>query len=95
MGQPVKRSGFIYFILSEKFNAVKIGFTRNNIEQRLKDAATWYPYDYDMIKMIEGTMIDERMIHRRFVKDKLRGEWFNYSDELKEYIENLENSLLF
>lgn len=89
MTGPVKRSGFIYFLLSEKFDAVKIGFTRSNIEKRLKYAATWYPYDYDMIKLIEGTMLEERNIHKRFVKDKIRGEWFHYSAELKEYIENL------
>lgn len=89
METPVKKSGYIYFLLSEKMDAVKIGFTRGKIEKRLREWKTWHPYDFDVLKVLEGTMIEERLLHRRFWKDKIRGEWFRYSEELKEYIDSL------
>lgn len=89
MARPVKQSGFIYFLLSEKLNSVKIGFTRNAVEERLMAANTWSPYDYDVLKVIKGTMLEEVQIHKRFVRYKIRGEWFEYSDEIKEFIDAL------
>lgn len=83
------RSGVIYFLLSEIHNAVKIGFTCSNIEERLKDYRNHSPYEYDLLKTIKGTMFQEKQLHKRFVRYKIRGEWFNYSDELKEFIEEI------
>ena len=87
MSRGVKQQGFIYFLLSEKLDAVKIGFTRNNdMKVRLRDCQTWSPHEYDVLKVVEGTMLEERQLHRRFAKDKIRGEWFKYSEALKDYI---------
>jgi hypothetical protein len=89
MERPAKKRGYIYFLLSEKMGAVKIGFTRGKIEGRLREWRTWHPYDFDMLKLLEGTMIEERKLHKRFSKDKIRGEWFKYSPEIKAYIDSL------
>ncbi len=90
MARTVKHSGFIYFLLAEKHNAVKIGFTRGSIEKRLINGITWSPYDFDVLKVIEGTMLDEVALHKRFAQYKIKREWFEYSDELKEFIDNLK-----
>jgi len=89
MARPEKQCGYIYFLLAEKLDAVKIGFTRNTVEKRLKYGNTWSPYDFDVLKIIEGTMLDEVALHKRFHKDKIQREWFQYSDELKEFIDKL------
>lgn len=89
MARPEKQSGYIYFLLAEKLDAVKIGFTRGDIKKRLLFAHTWSPYDFDVLKVIKGTMVEEVQLHKRFHKDKIQREWFNYSDELKDYIDNL------
>lgn len=89
MELPVKKSGYIYFMLSEKMNAVKIGFTRGKIEDRLKKCQTWNPYNVDVLKIHKGTMIEERNLHKKFVKFKIKGEWFKYSKELKDYIDSI------
>jgi hypothetical protein len=89
MADAGKKIGYIYFLLSEKTGAVKIGFTRGTIEKRLKNTSAWSPYDYDVLKIIDGTMIEERALHKMFVADKIRGEWFHYSDELKKFIDSL------
>lgn len=89
MARTVKQCGYIYFLLSEKHDAVKIGFTRGSMEKRMKYFSTVCPYDYDVLKVIEGTMVEEHQLHKRFVKDKIRGEWFHYSDDLKHFIDML------
>lgn len=89
MADTTKQCGYIYFLLCDKHNAVKIGFTRGLLAKRLKAYKTFIPYDYDILKVIKGTMLEESQLHKRFVKDKIREEWFNYSEELKEFIDNL------
>jgi hypothetical protein len=89
MARPEKQCGYIYFLLAERLDAVKIGYTRKSIEKRMKECKTWSPYEYDVLKIIEGTMLQEVALHKRFVKYKLRGEWFQYSDELKDFIDSL------
>ncbi len=90
MYKPVKTVGYIYFILAERYDAVKIGFTRGAIADRLKHYKSATPYDYDLLKLIRGTMWEEKQLHKRFAKYQIRHEWFDYSDELKEYIELLK-----
>ena len=89
MARTTKRCGYIYFLLADKYNAVKIGFTRNTVEERLVNGNTWSPYEYDVLKVIKGTMLEESQIHHRFVSYKIRGEWFTYSDEIKYFISQL------
>lgn len=89
MARPLKQGGFIYFLLAEKYDAVKIGFTRKCVGARLKECATWCPYDYDVLKIIKGTMAQERNFHKRFGQLRIRGEWFQYSEDLKTFIDKL------
>jgi hypothetical protein len=90
MGRPVKQSGFIYFLLVEHADAVKIGWTRDkSLKTRMRHYYTYCPLNVDVLKVIPGSMLEERALHRRFVRDRIRAEWFRYSDELKAYIANL------
>lgn len=90
MTRPVKQSGFIYFLLAEGTDAVKIGYTHDfEMKSRMQQYHCHSPYNFDLLKILPGTMIEERNIHKRFVKLKIRGEWFKYTEELKEFIENL------
>lgn len=83
--------GYIYFLLAENADAVKIGYTRQkSMKTRMRYFYTYSPYSVDLLLIMPGSMIQERDIHKRFVKDKIHGEWFRYSDELKAYIEKLK-----
>jgi hypothetical protein len=90
MAEAGKQCGYIYFLLADKLDAVKIGFTRLSVEGRFKDYSSYCPYAYEVLKVISGTMLEERALHKRFVKDKIRGEWFHYTEELKKFIEELK-----
>jgi hypothetical protein len=90
MGRPVKQSGFIYFLLVEHADAVKIGWTRDkSLKTRMRHYYTYCPLNVDVLKVIPGSMMYERALHKRFTQIRMRGEWFRYTEELKSFIDNL------
>jgi hypothetical protein len=65
----------IYFIKSND-GYIKIGFTENNPEQRLRALQTGNPHKLEIIYTMSGTEDDERMLHRIFDSVRVSGEWF-------------------
>jgi hypothetical protein len=87
-------TGWTYFIKSGEF--VKIGCTKGkfieSVHSRFKTLKTGMPHSENLIELLffeEGGEYLERNLHKIFSKDRIRenGEWFNYSDEIKKYIE--------
>lgn len=77
---------FIYFILNENCNAVKIGRAKD-VERRFKSLQTANCNDLKLIKTIRvnGSLEAqelEKNIHRKFDYLRLRGEWFKAEREL-------------
>lgn len=77
----------IYFIASES-GQVKIGYSDNNVEGRLMSLQTASPFKLSILKTINGDHIQEKLIHKKFRKYRIRGEWFNICTEILNYIEN-------
>ena len=75
----------IYLVCSE-INGEKlhkIGYTKRSIEERIKEFKTGNASDFyiiDSFKSEWGTKI-EASLHRAFKSKKVRGEWFNLTDE--------------
>ena len=80
---------FIYFIQSEKGGAIKIGLSKNP-EERLNELQTSTPYKLKLLAKIKGDISKERELHRRFARYRIRGEWFEASNELLSYIEQIK-----
>lgn len=79
--------GEVYFILNENKSLVKIGQTIR-LKNRLSSLQTSSAENLCVIGRIL-TKRPERLeakLHKRFAKDRVRGEWFRYSDELKSFI---------
>ena len=74
----------IYFVKCNEY--LKIGFT-DNFSSRLKHARTFNPYNLEVVKVIEGTVKEERLLHEQFKKYHHQLEWFLFSDEIKQYID--------
>jgi len=79
---------FVYFILDEKSNAVKIG-KANNINQRLQDLQTGNPNTLSVIynikcKSEEHSFLTEKYYHKKFEHIRVNGEWFTYDEKLFE-----------
>ena len=79
----------IYFIKGGDF--VKIGKSYSP-EKRIKELQTGNPYKLELLKTIkecsEGGEFEESDLHAKFKKYRVEGEWFEYSDEIKKFIED-------
>lgn len=84
--QSSGKMGFVYFITQG--NRVKIGFT-TNLEGRLSGLQTGSHETLTMQASLLSFYEAERMIHRRFKADRIRGEWFNLTDEIEEFWDDL------
>lgn len=82
--------GYIYFIATK--NKIKIGYTKNSVEKRLKQLQTGNDENLILLGYLHGKLEEEKLLHKQFAKYRIRqnGEWFFPSDELIEYI-NINN----
>lgn len=76
----------IYFITSRELNRVKIGYTRNNLQQRFHTIQAHSPVALELEFCCEGSKAEEFAIHERFAASRERGEWFNISHELDDFM---------
>ncbi|EQB4340337.1 GIY-YIG nuclease family protein [Clostridium botulinum] len=79
------KSGTVYFILDTSANLVKIGFSRN-LKRRIKQLET-SNCNLKLIYKIENCSMDyEQNLHKFFEVERIKNEWFTYSDSIKEWI---------
>ena len=79
----------VYFILCSTQRMVKIGHT-NNMVKRLHQLQVGCPYELKVIKTMDGDYELEQELHKRFDHYRVQGEWFVYSQEIKDYLNNPE-----
>jgi hypothetical protein len=77
----------IYFTLetNRTANRIKIGYSKSP-EERIKSLQTSSPVDLDVLLIMPGSKNLEHVLHKTFKKDRLRGEWFVYSDDIKDFV---------
>lgn len=83
MPTPIEATMAVYIIRAGEF--VKIGYASDPIE-RIKGFQTASPENIEILAIYTGFEGSERALQRRFAKDRYRGEWFWYSDDVKAYI---------
>jgi len=90
---------YLYFILDETCNAVKIGVSIN-VNQRFKNLQGDNPHSLKILKIIEFKGYDwktaacksrrlESKTHEKFKDYQIRREWFRYEGKLRNFIEQL------
>lgn len=84
---------FVYFILNEDSNAVKIGRAKD-LEKRMRALQTSSPAKLKLIKSVqveggEEAHALEQSLHKQFSEIRLAGEWFKAEVILLEYISQL------
>ncbi len=78
----------IYFILSGDF--IKIGRTDDpDPYRRMFQMQTGNPIELQVLKFIRDSKISEIQLHKRFQHLWARGEWFQKTDELIQFIESV------
>ena len=78
--------GWVYFIVCADTRRCKIGFTKAHPEKRLANLQTGSPGELVLCVMHPGTPDTERQLHERFASSRIRGEWFELTDELRAYM---------
>ena len=82
----MENKGFVYFFSNSK--NIKIGYTKNNPENRLKQLNTGSDTQLYMLGYIQGSIELEKSLHKKFGQDRIRqnAEWFYPSQELIDFI---------
>jgi hypothetical protein len=76
-----------YFVEAIGLKRIKIGRARD-VAQRLATLRTGSAVP---LVLRATTTIPERDLHRRFRRDRVCGEWFNFTDEIAALIEEINN----
>ena len=89
------------YLISSEINGkkhYKIGYTKRNIEQRVKEFKTGNSSNFEIVDYFNsewGTKI-EALLHNRFKNKLIRGEWFLLDDgdieNFKSICENYHNN---
>jgi hypothetical protein len=97
--EPIRRAqrsdaGYVYFILNAEKGLVKIGRT-NNVGRRLFELRS---HNSDAIELIysiksEAATKTESVIQKRFAGDRIRGEWFSFTDEMQDFIKGEKDNV--
>lgn len=71
----------IYFIRAGASGPVKIGFARDP-EWRLRSLQVSHYAELKLLRTLDGGSFAERSLHRHFGALRIRGEWFEFSEEM-------------
>jgi len=79
----------IYFIKEVGGEYVKIGYTSGNTPaDRIQTLQIGNPRELVLLYAEPGEQDRERLFHRIFADDRVRGEWFKLSPTLQGYIDH-------
>jgi len=76
----------IYFVLGEKTRKIKIGYTANFMEERMRSLRSSSPDKLIFLGGMAGDRHLERTIQEKFKMHKSHGEWFYENDALNNFI---------
>ena len=76
----------IYFIRMS--DTVKIGFSKSAVH-RCNALQTANPYTLELLGYFNGQIHDENQIHEELDRYRIRGEWFEFNDDVKKFIKDI------
>lgn len=78
----------VYFVQAGEGH-IKIGWT-GDIEARLSTLQIGTSEDLYLLALILGGQAAERRLHQKFAQYRVRGEWFEDCEEIRDYIHAIE-----
>jgi len=79
--------GYVYFATFD-FASIKVGFA-TDVKSRLLQMQVSSPEDVTEIESYPGTLADEARIHFLLRDHHIKREWFEWSDEVDDFLEDL------
>ena len=93
--KKLKNKSKVYFVKSLSTGFLKIGYTNMPVGERLSQFKNMCAGGISLIKVVKvSDKRVETMLHQKFKKLKVNGEWFRPEKELTEYIDSIENGSL-
>jgi T5orf172 domain len=93
-----RKSAIVYFLYGESTDRIKIGYTTVKLSERLAACQTGSPVKLhpigsikyvDMKKMgLDTGNAPDSGLHKKFIKDRSHGEWFNISKDILDFLED-------
>jgi hypothetical protein len=77
--------GYVYVVSAKGTGSVKIGFSADAPEKRMRNLQTANSHELVLLCFIQGTRRDEERLHDQFAHLRIRGEWFRDEPELRDY----------
>lgn len=75
----------VYFVTPSRSRRVKIGVT-TNLKARLARLQATNHVPLELLLALPGDQVLEGRLHNRFRDDRMHGEWFKFSDRIKQFI---------
>lgn len=76
----------IYYLQCSPDGPIKIGYTDGSINGRIRQLQATSPHVLVALGAHEGSKEDERCLHGKFAKFRVRAEWFQPSDVILSHI---------
>lgn len=91
-GSAVGPDGLVYMISTDYYprigSRVKIGWAKQP-SKRLRELQTGCPDPLHVVCIQPGSQQIERLLHVRFDRQRVQGEWFEVDEELQDYIDKV------
>ena len=81
---------YVYFALNPNDGLIKIGVSINP-KSRIEALSKATASSLELIKAIDGSYKLEKSLHEKFDKHRVRGEWFRFAKEIRDFIDSLEH----
>ena len=79
---------FIYFIREAAQGLVKIGLAQRP-NARLSQLQAMCPHLLELVGVVRGSHSHEKRLHEHFADSRVRGEWFEPTQEMNDFLEKL------
>lgn len=90
---PKEGSDTMYVIEALGTGLFKVGLCTGPPESRLETLQTASPFELRLVASFPGDRKAESVIHRRLSHSRVRGEWFERTDELSRIISEARNDV--
>jgi hypothetical protein len=82
---------YVYFVQAGESGPIKIGFSTDP-DRRIKTLRTAMSEELIVLKVVKGSRQLEKTLHDQFSEINRRGEWYEPTTELLEFVSGLEAS---
>lgn len=81
----------IYYINPIGTKHIKIGYTKKSPKSRMRELQTGSSFPLQLLGFEDGDTSKEKELHKRFADTHILLEWFDFSEDLINHINNISN----